>query len=65
MNTDKLLTILPQKVRQRVEPYVDAVEVLTAVKDPRVMASLGPSGVRGLFLQRGKQGVPTLDQGLA
>ena len=62
MDMNQLLTILPNNVRHRVEPYFDAVEVLTAVKDPRVMASLGPSGVRGLLLQRGKQGVPTLIQ---
>ena len=29
------------------------------IRDPRVLASLGPSGVRGLLLHRGKQGVPT------
>jgi hypothetical protein len=62
MDINKLLTILPNNVRHRVEPYFDAAEVLTAVKDPRVMASLGPAGVRGLILQRGKQGVPTLIQ---
>jgi len=62
MDMNKLLTILPNNVRHRVEPYFDAMEVLTAVKDPRVMASLGPAGVRGLLLQRGKQGVPTLIQ---
>jgi len=62
MDMNQLLTILPNNVRHRVEPYFDAVEVLTAVKDPRVMASLGPAGVRGLLLQRGKQGVPTLIQ---
>ena len=62
MDMNKLLNILPNNVRHRVEPYFDAAEVLTAVKDPRVMASLGPAGVRGLLLQRGKQGVPTLIQ---
>ncbi|HJL05913.1 MAG TPA: ferritin-like domain-containing protein [Polyangiaceae bacterium LLY-WYZ-15_(1-7)] len=59
MNTDKLMDILPEKVRSRVEPYFEALEVMTAVKDPKVAASLGPASVRGLFLQRGKQGVPT------
>jgi len=57
MDMNQLLTILPNNVRHRVEPYFDAVEVLTAVKDPRVMASLGPSGVRGLLLQRFAGGV--------
>ena len=51
---------LPSIVRERVEPYFEALDVMTAVKDPKIFASLGPSGVRGLILQRGKQGVPTL-----
>lgn len=59
MDTDRLRSFLPARIQQRVEPYLDAVDVLTAVHDPRVMASLGPSGVRGLLLQRGKQGTPT------
>jgi hypothetical protein len=59
MDTEYLRAILPRQIESRVEPYLDAVDVLTAVHDPRVMASLGPSGVRGLVLQRGKQGTPT------
>ncbi|TNF30343.1 MAG: ferritin-like domain-containing protein [Deltaproteobacteria bacterium] len=34
--------------------------VLSEMRDPRVMSSLGPSAVRGLLLKRGKQGRPTL-----
>jgi len=52
--------LLPTKLRERLDPYLDALSVLTEVKDPKVLASLGPSGVRGLFFRRGKQGVPTL-----
>ncbi|MCA9614732.1 MAG: ferritin-like domain-containing protein, partial [Myxococcales bacterium] len=59
MITDKLLQILPEKVRTRVEPYAEALELMGEVRDPKVAASLGPSGVRGLIFQRGKQGVPT------
>jgi len=59
MDTQRILNALPQTVRRRVEPYFEAIEVMSEVKDPKVMASLGPSGVRGLFFQRGKQGVPT------
>ena len=54
-----LSSLLPTKVRSQLEAYSDALEVLTAVKDPRVAGSLGPAAVRGLFLRRGKQGVPT------
>jgi hypothetical protein len=60
MDTEKLLSNLPTSMRRRVEPYVEAVDVLTEVKDPKVLASLGPAGVRGLIFQRGKQGTPTL-----
>jgi len=59
MNIDKILSLLPPKVRPVVDPYLEAAEVLTATKNPKVLASLGPSGVRGLVLKRGKQGTPT------
>jgi hypothetical protein len=55
----KLLPRLPERVRNKVETLLDAVELLGEVHDPKVLASLGPSGVRGLVLQRGKQGTPT------
>ena len=55
----RIAGLLPLKVRNQLEAYGDAIDVLTEVKDPRVARSLGPSGVRGLLLQRGKQGVPT------
>ncbi|MEM9863908.1 MAG: ferritin-like domain-containing protein [Myxococcota bacterium] len=55
----KLFGLLPSAIRERLDPFIDAAEVMTAVKDPRVMRSLGPSSVRGLLLQRGKQGGPT------
>jgi hypothetical protein len=55
----KLATRLPVPVRNRLEGWLEALEVLSEVRDLRVLRSLGPSGVRGLILQRGKQGVPT------
>jgi hypothetical protein len=54
-----LARLLPNKVRNQVEAYLDALAIFTEVRDPRVLRALGPSGVRGLLLQRGKQGVPT------
>jgi len=57
--TDRIASILPARVRARVEPYFEAVETVSEMRDPRVLASLGPSAARGLFLKRGKQGVPT------
>jgi hypothetical protein len=55
----RLQAILPDKVRARLDPYFEAVGLLAEMRDPKVMASLGPAGVRGLLLKRGKQGVPT------
>ena len=59
MKTDRLAKILPDVVRARVEPYLEALDVVSEMRDPRVFASLGPSAARGLVLKRGKQGVPT------
>lgn len=59
LDLSHLVSILPDNVRQRLDPFLEAVETLTEVDDPRVLRALAPSGVRGLILQRGKQGVPT------
>ncbi|MEM7135868.1 MAG: ferritin-like domain-containing protein [Myxococcota bacterium] len=58
MLSDKVLDNLPTSVRRRVEPYVEAVQLLTETNNPKVLRAMAPSGVRGLILQRGKQGVP-------
>ena len=55
----RLLAILPDRVRNQVDALSEALSVFTQVRDLRVLAALGPAGVRGLLLQRGKQGVPT------
>lgn len=39
--------------------YADIVGLIAEVRDVRVLRALGPSAVRGLVLQRGKQGRPT------
>ena len=54
MLSDKVLDNLPQEIRRRVEPYVEAVQLMTATKNAKVLKSMAPSGVRGLILQRGK-----------
>ncbi len=59
MISDKVLDTLPQEVRRRVEPYVEAINLMTQTNNAKVLRSMAPSGVRGLILQRGKQGVPT------
>jgi len=57
-NLDNVIDILPPRVRSNLEPYLEALGIMKEMKDPKVLGSLGPAGVRGLFLQRGKQGVP-------
>jgi len=51
--------LMPSVVKQRLATWGENFAVLGEIKDPRVMGSLLPSAVRGLFLRRGKQGVPT------
>jgi hypothetical protein len=55
----KLAGLLPAKVRDQVDAYVETVEVLAQMRDPRVRRALLPSGIRGLVLHQGKQGRPT------
>ncbi|MFO0593535.1 MAG: ferritin-like domain-containing protein [Polyangiaceae bacterium] len=55
-----LVRFLPKKMANTVDAYLEALDLVTAVKDPRVLSAMGPSGLRGLLLRRGKQGVPTL-----
>ena len=58
-DTGKLLGLLPPKVQSRLDAYAEAFSLMREMKDPRVRRALLPSGVRGLLLHRGKQGVPT------
>src|SRR4051812_28361717 len=58
-DTTRLVNLLPARMRNQVESYLEALEIFGEIRDPRVLGALGPSGVRGLILQRGKQGVPT------
>jgi hypothetical protein len=57
--TKKLTSMLPLRMQNQMDGWFEALQVLMEVRDPRVLASLAPSGLRGLVLQRGKQGVPT------
>ena len=56
---EHLVNLLPQRMRNQVEAYFEAFEIFAEVRDPKVLRALGPSGIRGLLLHRGKQGVPT------
>jgi hypothetical protein len=55
----RVMDIVPDGVRRRLDTFADTLEVFTQIRDPRVFAAMGPSAVRGLVLQRGKQGAPS------
>jgi hypothetical protein len=55
----RLTNLLPASMRDRVDRVLETIDVLTAVRDPRVLKALLPSGIRGLVLQRGKQDTPS------
>ena len=56
---DSITSRMNPKIRSQLEEYSEAIEVFSHIRDPKVLKALGPSGVRGLVLKRGKQGVPT------
>jgi hypothetical protein len=56
---ERIMARLPARVRDTVDRYLEVLDVMREIKDPRVARSLGPAGIRGLVLRRGKQGVPT------
>jgi hypothetical protein len=49
-----LTAALPPRMRGTVDRCFDIIELVREMKNPRVLASLGPSGLRGLLLQRGR-----------
>lgn len=57
--SERLCNLLPKRMRSQVDSYFEALDVFMQVRDPKVLRALGPSGLRGLLLRRGKQGVPT------
>jgi hypothetical protein len=59
LDLSRLSYILPPRVVSALDAHAEALDVFRHIRDPRVLASLVPSGVRGLLLHRGKQGVPT------
>ena len=50
---------LPPKLQSQLDSYAEAVSILSHIRDPKVVRSLGGPSVRGLILKRGKQGRPT------
>jgi len=59
LDVSRLVSLLPARMQSQVDAYFEALDILMNVRDGRVLRALGPAGVRGLVLHRGKQGVPT------
>jgi len=59
VNIERLQKALPARVADRLDPYLEAADIVSEMRDPRVLRALGPSATRGMILKRGKQGVPT------
>jgi hypothetical protein len=59
MDREKLGFLLPASMRSRLDAWLEILEVFSEIRDPRILRSMGPSGVRGLVMRLGKQGVPT------
>jgi hypothetical protein len=59
LDTARLTNLLPNKMRSQVDSYFEALSVFREIRDPKVLRALGPSGIRGMLLRRGKQGEPT------
>ena len=59
LDTARLTHLLPNRMRNQVDSYFEALSVFREIRDPKVLRALGPSGIRGMLLRRGKQGQPT------
>ena len=58
---NRLYGKLPQSVRMRLEAWADHINTLSNVENRRVLASMAPSAIRGLFMRQGR-GKPSLMQ---
>ncbi|ACY15731.1 ferritin-like domain-containing protein [Haliangium ochraceum] len=58
-DSHRLSRILPLRVRNQLDAYWEMLGLVREINNPRVLRALGPSGLRGLLLRRGKQNVPS------
>lgn len=50
VDSNRIVSNLPHPVRTRVEAWVDNLNVLLSVHNPRVLGRMAPAAVRGLLL---------------
>jgi hypothetical protein len=55
VDSNRIVANLPQPVRVRVEAWVDNLNVLLSLHNPRVMSRMAPAAIRGLLLRRGRR----------
>jgi hypothetical protein len=55
----RIMGFLPPRLRNQLDSFREMLGLLREIENPRVLLALGPSGLRGLLLKRGKQGVPS------
>ena len=53
--TDRMIGLLPQDMRRKVQPVVELVGLASEVSGSRAMASMAPSALRGILLQQGRR----------
>lgn len=53
---DRIRPLLSPLVQNRVDEMLDVVDIMTEMKNPRVLRSMAPSAMRGLLLKSGKRG---------
>ena len=53
---DRIRPLLSPRVQNRVDEMLDVVDIVTEMKNPRVLRSMAPSALRGLVIKSGKRG---------
>lgn len=59
LDTKMLIARLPIGAQNQLDEALEVAGLVAEIRDPAVLRALGPSGLRGLVLKRGKQNVPT------
>ncbi|MBK7050324.1 MAG: ferritin-like domain-containing protein [Rhodoferax sp.] len=52
---DRIRPMLSPRVQNRVDEMLDVVDIMTEMKNPKVLRSMAPSAMRGLVLKSGKR----------
>ncbi len=53
---DRIRPLLSPRVQNRVDEMLDVMDIVTEMKNPRVLRSMAPSALRGLVIKSGKRG---------